>query len=78
MAAILTAHFGRFSMHRGPTFTGSVSLGLKGWGMTKNPKDDQYSEEETKRRAEEALRGAFKTPPISDKKGSRDPKPPPK
>ena len=32
--------------------------------MTKDPKDDQYSEEETKRRAEEALRGAFKTPPV--------------
>jgi hypothetical protein len=29
---------------------------------------DQYSEEETKRRAEEALRGAFKTPPVHDKK----------
>lgn len=36
--------------------------------MSKNPKDDQYGEEETKRRAEEALRGAFKTPPMHDKK----------
>ncbi|MEQ1811320.1 MAG: hypothetical protein ABL889_15420 [Terricaulis sp.] len=32
--------------------------------MSKTPKDDQYSEEETKRRAEDALRGAFKTPPV--------------
>jgi hypothetical protein len=32
--------------------------------MSKNPKDDQYSEEETKRRADKALRGAFKTPPV--------------
>jgi len=31
--------------------------------MTKTPKDDQYSERETKERAEKALRGAFKTPP---------------
>jgi len=29
---------------------------------------DQFSEEETKRRAEEALRGAFKTPPIQGRK----------
>jgi hypothetical protein len=35
--------------------------------MSKPPKDDQYSEEETKRRAEEALRGAFKTPPVHEK-----------
>lgn len=39
--------------------------------MSKPPKDDQYSEEETKRRAEEALRGAFKTPPIHEKKDAR-------
>jgi len=32
--------------------------------MSKSPRNDQYSEEETKRRAEEALRGAFKTPPM--------------
>lgn len=32
--------------------------------MSKPPKDDQYSDEETKKRAEDALRGAFKTPPI--------------
>ena len=31
--------------------------------MSKPPKDDHYSEEETKRRAEQALKGAFKTPP---------------
>lgn len=35
--------------------------------MSKPPKDDQYSEEETKRRAEAALRGAFKTPPAHGK-----------
>jgi hypothetical protein len=35
--------------------------------MSKPPKDDQYSEEETKRRAEEALKGAFKTPPMHEK-----------
>jgi len=33
---------------------------------TKPPKDNQYDEEETKRRAEAALRGAFKTPPLND------------
>jgi hypothetical protein len=42
--------------------------------MSKPPKDDQYSDEETKKRAEEALRGAFKTPPA--KKGARETKPP--
>lgn len=36
--------------------------------MSKPPKDDRYSDEETKRRAEEALRGAFKTPPVHDDK----------
>jgi hypothetical protein len=36
--------------------------------MAKTPNQDQYSEEETKRRAEAALRGAFKTPPLKDKK----------
>jgi len=44
--------------------------------MSKNSKDDQYSEEETKRRAEEALRGAFKTSPVHEKKEAREPKPP--
>jgi hypothetical protein len=39
--------------------------------MSKPPKDDQYSEEETKRRAEEALRGAFKTPPVQQEKKPR-------
>lgn len=39
-------------------------------------KDDQYSEEETKRRADEALRGAFKTPPVHEKKEAREQKPP--
>jgi len=39
--------------------------------MSKSPKDDQYSEEETKRRAEEALRGAFKTPPVTQEKKPR-------
>lgn len=37
-------------------------------------KDDQYSEEETKRRAEEALRGAFKTPPVQHDKEKSKPK----
>lgn len=36
--------------------------------MSKNPKDDQYSDEETKRRAEQALRGGFKTPPVHEQK----------
>ena len=36
--------------------------------MSKNPKNDQYSDEETKRRAEQALMGAFKTPPMHEKK----------
>lgn len=41
---------------------------------TGKPKDDQYSEEETKQRAEEALRGAFKTPPMpKDKDERREP-----
>ncbi len=40
--------------------------------MSKDPKDDQYSEEETKRRAEEALRGAFKTPPQPLEKAPRE------
>lgn len=40
--------------------------------MSKPPKDDQYSEEETKRRAEDALRGAFKTPPVHDKKDNEE------
>lgn len=44
--------------------------------MSKPPKDDQYSEEETKRRAEEALRGAFKTPPVQKEKEAREPKSP--
>jgi len=44
--------------------------------MSKDPKDGQYSDEETKRRAEEALRGAFKTPPIHEKKEAREQKPP--
>jgi hypothetical protein len=38
--------------------------------MSKPPKNGQYSDEETKRRAEDALRGAFKTPPTPhDAKG---------
>lgn len=41
--------------------------------MSKPPKDDQYSDEETKKRAEDALRGAFKTsPPKADKKKRGD------
>jgi hypothetical protein len=44
--------------------------------MPKPPKNDQYNDEETKRRAEDALRGAFKTPPVHEKKGAREPKPP--
>jgi len=44
--------------------------------MSNRSKDDQYSEEETKRRAEEALRGAFKTPPVHEKKGAPKPKTP--
>ncbi len=43
--------------------------------MSKPPKNDQYSDEEVKRRAEQALRGAFKTPPI-EKKEAREPRPP--
>jgi hypothetical protein len=42
--------------------------------MSKPPKDDQYSEEETKRRAEDALRGAFKTPPVAPPKKSKAPR----
>jgi hypothetical protein len=42
--------------------------------MSKSPKDDQYSDEETKRRAEDALRGAFKTPPQPHKAKSAKPK----
>jgi hypothetical protein len=41
--------------------------------MPKSPKDDQYSEEETKRRAEEALR--VQTPPVYERKeDAREPK----
>ena len=43
--------------------------------MSKSPKDDQYSEEETKRRAEEALRGAFKTPPQPQQKHDAEDRP---
>lgn len=35
--------------------------------MSKTPKDDQYSDKEAKERAEKALRGAFKTPPMPAK-----------
>jgi nitrogen fixation-related uncharacterized protein len=45
--------------------------------MDKAPKNDQYDDDEAKRRAEQALRGAFKTPPIekkdaNSKKAKRD------
>jgi hypothetical protein len=42
--------------------------------MSKPPKDDQYSDKETKERAEKALRGAFKTPPPKARE-VREPKP---
>jgi hypothetical protein len=42
--------------------------------MSNSKKSDQYSDEETKRRAEQALKGAFKTPPPHDKRTNEKPK----
>ncbi|MCR6646527.1 MAG: hypothetical protein NVV62_19430 [Terricaulis sp.] len=36
--------------------------------MSDKKSSDQYDEEEAKRRAEKALRGAFKTPPMPKEK----------
>jgi hypothetical protein len=46
--------------------------------MAGTSKDDTYSEEETQRRVEAALRGAFNTPPkpLKPKGGKPDGKPP--
>jgi hypothetical protein len=40
--------------------------------MSKPPKSDQYSDKETKERAEKALRGALKTPPMPHKPPKKD------
>ena len=43
--------------------------------MSDKKPPDQYDEEEAKRRAEEALRGAFKTPPMPLEKDDKKEKP---